>query len=366
MGIDRHNCEEWFLLYADNELEPAERRMVEEFASSHRDVAMLLDGILKARIKPDRSVRFDARDSLIKKEGDPTVQPITEADLERLLSMVDGESKDGERDDFEKELKQNPAWNKEWDLLSRTRLQPDPSITFPDRASLYRKQSGYPVMRWFSLSAAAALLILLGLWQWQGREGKTEVSSNHDVSVKAPATPLSPAAVTVESSVQTTTQQPSQTEPMARMVGEDKTPEVPLPVSKPVDTEWRESIVKDVRTMPEKESSMETEADRPVAVESMAVNEERTKPSPETSKPERDTQFENEAVQTLRYVKTDYATEALIEAVSDPESHSRQRKPLFKGGLRVATRTADRYYNKITNPSFEPKPIEVRWTSNRQ
>ena len=365
MGIDRHNCEEWFLLYADGELEPNERRMVEEFATSHRDMALLLDGILKARLKPDRTVRFDARDSLIKKEGDPTYQPIPEADLERLLSMLDGESKDRERDDFEKELQQNPAWSKEWDLLSRTRLQPDPSITFPERASLYRKESGYPVMRWFSLSAAA-LLFMLGLWQWQGSADDAADPSNHDVSAKAPETPMSPAEESVESSVQTNARQPSQTEPMARMAGGNNTPEATIPVSKPVDTEWRESIVKDVHTTPEKESSMETEADRPVAVESMAVNEERTKPSPETSKPQRDTQSENQAVQTLRYVKTDYATEALIEAVSDPESHSRQRKPLFKGGLRVATRTADRYYNKITNPSFEPKPIEVRWTSNRQ
>ena len=88
MEINRHNCEEWFLLYADDELDAAGKRKVEEFVACHPDKAVLLEGFLNARFKPDDNLLFDGKQSLRKKGEDA----LSEAEWERFLLMADGES----------------------------------------------------------------------------------------------------------------------------------------------------------------------------------------------------------------------------------------------------------------------------------
>jgi hypothetical protein len=43
MNINRHNYEEYFILYMDNELDSDDRRMVEAFVLQHPDLKEELD-----------------------------------------------------------------------------------------------------------------------------------------------------------------------------------------------------------------------------------------------------------------------------------------------------------------------------------
>ena len=49
MQINRHNYEEYFILYMDNELGSTERRMVEDFVKLHPDLQEELDMLLQSR-----------------------------------------------------------------------------------------------------------------------------------------------------------------------------------------------------------------------------------------------------------------------------------------------------------------------------
>ena len=57
--INRHNYEEYFILYMDNELGSEERRMVEAFVQQHPDLKEELDNLLQYKLAPDTDIVFD-------------------------------------------------------------------------------------------------------------------------------------------------------------------------------------------------------------------------------------------------------------------------------------------------------------------
>ncbi len=68
MIINRHNYEEFFLLYIDNELDGAQQTAVEKFVGQNPDLGKELE-MLKQSILTNDNVRFDAKEFLYKKEA---------------------------------------------------------------------------------------------------------------------------------------------------------------------------------------------------------------------------------------------------------------------------------------------------------
>ncbi|HTQ28324.1 MAG TPA: hypothetical protein VMI35_09355 [Puia sp.] len=62
--IGHHNYEEYFLLYADGELDPTGRQAVEKFAAQQPALRGELDLFLQARMEPDPAIVFACKDSL--------------------------------------------------------------------------------------------------------------------------------------------------------------------------------------------------------------------------------------------------------------------------------------------------------------
>ena len=363
MEINRHNCEEWFLLYVDDELDASGRRQVEEFVADHPDTAVLLEGFSKARLKPDSILRFNGKKDLMKKADESFTNPLPETEKEMLLIMADGEATSEERKSFKERLTTDAVLRSEWELVCRTRMQPDPSVKYPDRASLHRKESGIRLLGWFSVSAAASLLLFLGLRIWPPSTGMTNETPTTDVSV-AEALPNAPEAEEEGAHTRKATENKS-SEPVQMAMSKSAEKKEPIPIKTPASTEsGSQPAVAATETTPE-EVLFQSLTERSDAPESMVSIESKKPPATEYTPTDRGTASQEASLTAMNEVKTDFATMALIEEATEPAPHAIRKTILARSGLKEAARKADRYYQKITNPSIEPRPLEVKWTSNR-
>jgi len=184
MNINRHNYEEYFLLFADNELSATERNMVEGFLAANPDLQeemlMLQDTILQ----PEQ-VLFDNKENLLKP------QPLDAGIQQQLLLLLDNELEAGEKQTLQLLTTNDEAVRKEWNLLKQTKLAAADIIIFPGKADLYEKEEGKVVgFIWWRM-AAAAMLIGFGLWGAVSYLNKnifsvpsTETASDNNKSVK--------------------------------------------------------------------------------------------------------------------------------------------------------------------------------------
>ena len=155
MIINRHNYEEFFLLYVDNELSMADRNAVESFVQQNSDLEKELQ-LLQYSIIKDEEIIFADKQSLLKDDSLAALQ-------EKLLLLADDELPRSERNAIESLLVSDIAAATEWKILQKTKL-PAEAIVFEDKRSLYRTESGRIIgIRWWRI-AAAAVLLGFGLW----------------------------------------------------------------------------------------------------------------------------------------------------------------------------------------------------------
>lgn len=69
--VTSENCEEYFILYCDNELNTEERNHVEEFVAAHPEFQLNFELILSARLTPDTSIVFENKEALYRHEKQP-------------------------------------------------------------------------------------------------------------------------------------------------------------------------------------------------------------------------------------------------------------------------------------------------------
>ena len=158
MNINRHNYEEFFLLYVDNELSAADKKTVDVFVQENPDLQGELLLLQETVVKADDIV-LDKKDWLFMEEGVSALQ-------ENLLLYADGELSPAEIKTVEALLATDKSVRAEWNILQQTKLQPDTTVVFDDKQSLYRTEGGRVVaFKWWRAAAAA---VLLGLVLWTG------------------------------------------------------------------------------------------------------------------------------------------------------------------------------------------------------
>lgn len=156
MNINRHNYEAFFLLYVDKELSAAERKAVDVFVQENPDLQMELLLLQQTVVKADDIV-LDKKDWLFREEEISALQ-------ENLLLYADDELNAADKNTVEALLAADKNAMAEWDILLQTKLEPDTSVVFEDKQSLYRKEEGRIVaIKWWRV-AAAAVLLGFGLW----------------------------------------------------------------------------------------------------------------------------------------------------------------------------------------------------------
>lgn len=196
MSIDIHisNYEEYLYSYVDGELSPEEATALEAFVAAHPQVRAEFDQLLAVKLTPESPV-FDNKASLYRQAAAP------ERNYETvLLEYLDGELAPAEARALEVFMDEHSALRAELAIWEKTRLQPDLSVTFGDKSTLYRHAEKQRVVRmdrrlWWA--AAAMLAGSLFLLRNSFRSGDSVVINPPVAVVSQPASPaVTPKAET--------------------------------------------------------------------------------------------------------------------------------------------------------------------------
>lgn len=167
MLINRHNYEEYFLLYVDNELNAAEREAVEAFVEANPDLEEELVMMMQSVLRPDPKVVFTNKESLFK--NIPADGLVNESNYEEYFVLYgDNELTNEEKAQVEQFVYKHPQYQAEFELIQQAKLIPDHSIIYPDKNELFRSEEDERVIpfRWWKLAAAAIVLLFLGITAW--------------------------------------------------------------------------------------------------------------------------------------------------------------------------------------------------------
>ena len=159
MIINRHNYEECFILYWDNELSASQKQAVENFIKENQDLEEEFNLLGQTRFIPDNNIQIEKKEFLLNN----SFINITNYE-EQLLNYIDDEVTADQREEIEKFAGQYSAVKQELTLLHKTKLQPEAEVVFPDKSILYRREEKVRVisMTWFRVAVAAAIILIAG------------------------------------------------------------------------------------------------------------------------------------------------------------------------------------------------------------
>lgn len=161
MIINRHNYEEFFILYLDNELNETDRRQVEEFAQSNPDLQEELNLLLQSKLSPDMEIVLENKETLLKQSA---TTGITLSNYEEwFLLYTDNELNIDQQRAVEKFVAENPAFAQELTLFQQTKSEPEANIVFPNKELLYRQETKTRVIGFRMWRVAAAAILLIGM-----------------------------------------------------------------------------------------------------------------------------------------------------------------------------------------------------------
>jgi len=205
--INRHNYEEFFLLYVDNELNTSLRHAVEDFAKQNPDLAIELDMLMQVKVLPGE-IMFADKEILLRTEGESIDETNHE---EYFLLYIDNELSDAKRAEVEMYVLQHPALQDEFTTLKQSVLAPE-AISYNNKETLYRKEVRRTVYFKSWQLAAAAIFIgacLTGWWMMQKPSGNIIVATVPSQVKQGPAT-TKPAETVSENVQQDNLQQTEQ------------------------------------------------------------------------------------------------------------------------------------------------------------
>ena len=182
MSINRHNYEEFFILYWDNELTASQKQAIENFVNENPDLQDEFRILGETRFVPDKNLQFEGKEFLLSSSS----ININNYE-EQLLNYIDDALNNNERKEVEKLAAKLPIIQKELLLLQKTKLQPETEVIFPDKSTLYRREEKVRVisMAWFRVAVAAAIILIAGfvtlrLINTDKGGDKIEVAKNSD------------------------------------------------------------------------------------------------------------------------------------------------------------------------------------------
>ncbi len=373
MIINRDNYEEFFLLFVDNELPETEKQAVERFVQQNPDLAEELNMLMQSRLTADEEIHFEKKEVLHQPEKADTSLIRGENYTVYLLSYVDNELNIEEKNALEEFLFRHPRARQELEILQMTKLKADKYVVFPDKYLLYkttRKPAKLVTISWWRIAAAATVILVASLLWMTLMRDKTQVSKPElaQDSIPDKKENISPSTVTKnetarienntndkiieenapgnnDTSVQTSSPQLIASSDNSKRKKESREQMISADKTGVMKNEEDTKVIARVET-----NVLTTEEiyQNPVADNTIVVSNANLPSAPDiVGRPALSAD-----------VKTDYASDALlnqdygIEVI--PMAESQSKKGLFRG----LVRKANRVFNKVTNP--EPGKPMVR------
>ena len=186
MKIDRHNYEEYFLLYVDNELSVDQKKQVELFVKENPDLEEELVMLQRSRLIPDDKIVFNEKHLLMREENNSFINVSNYE--EWLVLYVDDELNEKEKLAVEKFVAAHPHVQKELAIFQQTKLQPE-KIAF-DKKVLYRSEKPRVIsIEWWKVAVAAVLILAAGATTYSVLHKKSNGPAEKVASVKKEQAP---------------------------------------------------------------------------------------------------------------------------------------------------------------------------------
>ena len=161
MNIHRHNYEEYFLLYIDNELTVDQKKQVELFVKQNPDLEEELLMLEQSKLIPDNSIHFNKKEMLMKGESDSSINMNNYQ--EWLVLYVDNELDNKEKIAVEKFAAAHPKVHQELELFQQTKLEPE-LVVFEHKEVLLRRERATIIsIQWWRVAVAAILIVAAGI-----------------------------------------------------------------------------------------------------------------------------------------------------------------------------------------------------------
>ena len=127
ININRHNYEEFFLLYVDRELSASDRMAVEQFIQENPDLSAELDALQQTTLVLDEAIIMPDKTDLYRSESTAIG---LHNHTEKFLLYVDNEISAEENRSVETFVLQHPALQEDFTQLKQSKL-PQETIVFP-------------------------------------------------------------------------------------------------------------------------------------------------------------------------------------------------------------------------------------------
>jgi hypothetical protein len=183
--IHSGNYEEFFILYMDNELTEAQRKMVDSFLETRPELRAELDLLLTTKL-PAETMSFD-KGSLFSSS-----MKLSAAE-EELLLYIDNELPLSEKNRLELELASNKDYQLQHSILLQTKLDAADVITYPNKEELYHRSTRVIAFN-FYLRIAAAILLVAGMGSLYYLQNRDEKVMDRPTAIIS-QTPGSPAKI---------------------------------------------------------------------------------------------------------------------------------------------------------------------------
>lgn len=358
MKINRDNYEEYFLLYTDHELSADLRKEVERFVQQNPDLKEELEVLQSLKMQPEMHIGLGNKEFLLKEITSEN------AEMEEFMLLhLDNELDAKKAENLEAAIASNEILRKDWELLVKTRLQPE-AVVFERKEVLYRKETGIiPMftMRWTRYAAAAALILVLGLlWLNRGDQDPAipgaEIAQQLDQPEKAPASGQLPALPSLHdgseemvSAAESGKLSGSLAAQDRKAGNEDISAVTEAQRAKLVRAQDRSSEKKVVLEEPGKNESVRF-AQEPLVAKTL----EKTPAKPLAS------EITDQAVGSPEpEIRADYATRALMDQTEGESIQYESAQSNRKGPLRGIVRKANRIFHKVTNPDMDKPLVKV-------
>ncbi len=179
--INRHNYEEFFLMYIDNELTAQQCAAVELFVQQNPDLKKEFEMLQHTKLTADEEIMFAHKTDLLKIKESIGIDNYEEF----FLLYVDNELNESGKDAVEKFVLQQPQLQEEFTLLKQTVLPPE-KTAFPHKKTLYKKEERRIIPYWTKIAAAAALVGIAALVWWIAPNGSNNNNNNRTVVAVQP------------------------------------------------------------------------------------------------------------------------------------------------------------------------------------